>query len=316
MPNIQEQSPPGEDAVIQQIVDATLSKQRKSHQPGQTARRDVHSKSNGLVHGTFRVFADVPSELKVGLFAEAGEYAAVARLSNGALGLAADILPNIRGFALKLSGVHGTKALVGEEQGTEHDFLLANHTTLFASRAEHMLQIATGQFGELLKHSPRVVLSLAASMLKVVKNPLQIAYFSQVAYNLDGRAAKYALIPQARAPFFSLPRVFDKDYLRHGVERLLRNQEVRYTFCVQLQQDPQREPVEDPSIEWRGPLYPVAELVFPASAQPIAETDGEALSFNPWRALVEHHPLGWPGRVRKAVYVADFNWRTETNARG
>ena len=43
------------------------------------------------------------------------------------------------------------------------------------------------------------------------------------------------------------------------------------------------------------------------------ESDGEALSFNPWRTVLELQPLSWAGRVRRAVYAADFKWRTEEN---
>lgn len=42
---------PGEQEAIQAIVEATLEKQRKNYKPGDTARRDVHTKSHGTVAG-------------------------------------------------------------------------------------------------------------------------------------------------------------------------------------------------------------------------------------------------------------------------
>ncbi len=73
--------------------------------------------------------------------------------------------------------------------------------------------------------------------------------------------------------------------------------------------------IEDPSIKWTGPQFAVAELTILHRSEPIRESDGEELSWNPWRVLPDHEPLGWVGRTRKAVYGADFKWRTEENAK-
>lgn len=155
---------------------------------------------------------------------------------------------------------------------------------------------------------------LLRAVLKVVKNPLTTAYFSQTAYQFaDGRAVKYALIPERKSSFFCLPNVFDKDYLRHAAAKFVNQRPAVFTLCVQFQTE--NDPIEDSSVLWRGPLVPVARLViYQGRNVPLLESSGEALSFNPWRTLAEHRPLGWVNRVREAVYRADFNWRTAANA--
>jgi hypothetical protein len=40
---------------------------------------------------------------------------------------------------------------------------------------------------------------------------------------------------------------------------------------------------------------------------------GEDLSFNPWRALAEHRPLGGINRARRQVYLALSAFRHEQN---
>jgi hypothetical protein len=147
----------------------------------------------------------------------------------------------------------------------------------------------------------------------LVGNPLQLAYYSQVPYAWGQGACKFALIPADAPSFFPLSNRLGRDYLRKVAERTLRRREVRYHFCVQLQQDPARESVEDSTVAWAGAYVPVADLTLLKVTQPIQESDGEALSFHPWRALKEHQPLGWPGRARLAAYTASLRWRTEQN---
>ncbi|MGZ8311465.1 MAG: hypothetical protein ACXWUR_05320, partial [Allosphingosinicella sp.] len=47
------------------------------------ARRGPHPKAHGCVTATFRVLPDLPEDLRKGLFARPGEYAALIRFSNG-----------------------------------------------------------------------------------------------------------------------------------------------------------------------------------------------------------------------------------------
>ena len=306
---------PGEQEAIQAIVEATLEKQRKTHKPGDTARRDVHTKSHGTVAGKFRVYDKLPASCKVGLFAEPATYDAQLRFSNGAGGTTgADALPNIRGAAIKLSGVSGKKALVGEEDSTEHDFLLANDRGFFVKDIEDMLLLAQGKMKVLARRRPSVLWNLLGATMKLVKNPLHTAYFSQVPYQFGEAACHWALLPVQQDSFFSLPNFFDRDFLRHAVERTLRKGDSKFIFAVQFQRE--GESISDSTRVWKGRFIPLAELTISQTAKPVLESDGEALSFNPFRALVAHKPLGWPGRTREAVYVADFNWRTETNRAG
>lgn len=304
----------GEAAAIDSMVQAVLDKQRKERVAGTVARRDVHAKSLGLVRGKFRVRDSLPESLRVGLFAQPAEYDAVLRFSNGAFGPAGfDILPNIRGMALKLFNVPGAKLLPGEENSTEHDFLMANDRSFFCAEIEQMLLLTQGKMGALLRRSPGIAWNMMGAMLKLVKNPLTIDYFSQVPYRFGAHACKFALLPGQKSPFLSLPNALDRDYLRHAVESTLRGGEVKLCFAAQFQRE--GESIADSSRVWHGSFVPLAELTLSSIDSPILESDGEALSFNPWRALAEHEPLSWVGRARRAVYFADFAWRTQENNR-
>ena len=309
-------SSPSEQSIIDKMVQAVIEKQRKNHKAGKLAQRDVHTKSHGTYRATFTVRSKLPSELAVGLFAKPGKYDALVRFSNGAFpSNGIDALPNIRGIAVKLLGVPGQKMLPGEENSTEVDFLMANDPTFFAPRIEDMFNLVTGNMKGIAKDNPRVLGLMLKAMFKLVKNPLHVDYFSQVPYAFGPqRACKFALLAGEKSSFFSLPNLFDRHYLRHSAVSVLSEREVTFTFAVQMQQTQgYMEPLEDSSMPWNGEYLPVAELTFHKVTGTVEESDGEALSFNPWRTVTELQPLSWAGRVRRAVYAADFAWRTEQN---
>ena len=326
MPVIENKPSPGEERSIAQVVEAVLDKQRRQHRKGEVARRNQHAKSHGVVKARFRVLAQMPW-LKVGLFAEPRVYDALVRFSNGGGGPDhADALPNVRGAAIKVLGVEGKKLLPGEEDSSEHDFLLANHPTFFCSSIEELLFLVKGDKRKLLLQYPRLALRLGQSLLKPVANPLHLEYFSQVPYRLGGYACKYFLKPVD--PAFAIPDLVDGDLLRHALGDTLKRRSWRFILGVQMQSvdflsprtdgtihGAERRLIEDPSIDWNGPQFALAELTLLRRSEPVRESDGEELSFNPWRVLAEHEPLGWVGRTRKAVYAADFKWRTEENAK-
>ena len=296
---------------IEQLLQLTLEKQRKSYKAGTVARRDVHGKSLGTVDVAFHVHGNIPESVKVGLFAKPESYDGVLRFSNGAFGADAfDFLPNIRGSALKLFGVPGQKALLGEENSTEHDFLMANDRGFFMQSLDQYLLLSQSKMRELVLNHPGVPLRILRAM-KIVKNPLFTDYFSQVPYQYGDYACHYFMVADEHAPFYSLPNAFDRHYLRHGVANVLSKRSTKFQFGVQFQRA--GESIADSTKVWGGKFVTLATVEVTRRSKPLLESDGEGLSFNPFRVLPEHQPLGWVGRTRRAVYAADFAWRKQMN---
>ncbi|MGH2943639.1 MAG: LodA/GoxA family CTQ-dependent oxidase, partial [Solirubrobacteraceae bacterium] len=94
--------------------------------------------------------------------------------------------------------------------------------------------------------------------------------------------------------------------------------EASFHFCVQLQTDPQRMPLDAATVRWQESVSPpvhVATLTLPRQD---VDADGQAvygedLSFNPWRALAEHAPEGSIADARKVAYQAAATLRRERN---
>jgi hypothetical protein len=325
MAKVEDFSPAGEEAIIATMVATFLERQEKMYKPGTTARRALHGKSLGVYKGKL-IVGDLPENLRVGLFAQPGQYDTVMRFSNGGLPeTAPDILPNVRGMALKIYGVDGAKLLPGEENSDEQDFIMANFPTFFVSTAEQMLFVIQGRLLELLAQKPVVAVKTLQATAPLITSLLDIDYYSQVPHSFGGAACKYALLHQPGSTATVNPNFLERDYLRQTANLQLTKATAKFTLAVQLQQ--KGESIDDPVIEWRSPYVPLAQLVlnrieavskgmpFEANAakEIVKESDGEDLSFNPCRSIEEHVAISWPGRMRRAVYAADFEWRQKKN---
>lgn len=87
--------------------------------------RAVHAKAHGIARGTLTVANGLPPELAQGLFARAGRYEAVIRISTNPGDLLDDSIAVPRGLALKVIGVDGER-LPGSEGDTTQDWVMAN----------------------------------------------------------------------------------------------------------------------------------------------------------------------------------------------
>lgn len=305
-----DQAPSGEAAVIDAIVAEIIKRQQKSFDGSGKARRFLHGKSLGVVETVLEV-RELPEEFRIGVFAEPKSYRSVVRFSNGGLPKAADIVPNVRGMALKIYDVPGNKLLPGEERSDENDFVMANDPTFFIKKIEHFIHLIQGKIGDLVGASPDTIPRTVMATNKFVKNLLEIDYFTQVPSRFGDTPCKYALRKTKGYSAKTIPNILERDYLRHSLEKELRRGSVKMEFCVQLQKP--GDSISDSSKAWVGEYIPLADLIFPQITSEIKESDGEDLAFNPYRVIAEHEPLSWPGRLRRAVYAADANWRHEMN---
>ena len=122
-----EEVPHDEQDHIDSLIN-TLREKMKRDYVGQTIRRDAHPKMHGCVKAVFTVEDDLDERCRMGLFRDAGKsYKAWVRFSNQDGTISSDHKKDIRGVAIKLTGVEGYKLLDGEEDGKTHDFIAISH---------------------------------------------------------------------------------------------------------------------------------------------------------------------------------------------
>ncbi len=286
------------------------------------ALRPVFLKPHGIAGATFTVRPDLPEKLRVGVFAGT-EYPAWVRFSSDTVPTAAD-LNTTCGVAIKLFGVPGPKLLAPDEDAPTHDFLLQNHDVFFVDTARDMCEftragVVQGDYGPYLAAHPKTA-RIIDEMAKLVPSVLETDYWSGLPYAFGAdRHVKYKLVPAGGGgdpvPGLSTD---DPNYLHLDLRGRLLEREAHFHFCVQLQTDPERMPLDAATIRWHenaSPPIHVATLTLPRQD---VDADGQAdygenLAFNPWHALAEHAPEGSVAAARKAVYQAAATRRREHN---
>ena len=326
-PHARESVPAGEAEAIARVVEIARRAFERDYAHVRPALRDQHPKSHGCVRAEFTVRADVPAELRHGLFAEPRTYPAWIRFSSSSSVPRPDSRRDANGMSIKVCGVEGVKVLPAERHETTQDFIVANNRSFFCRNASDYVELAARMTeGRLLRFflgpdPRRWRLHELANMLmatqKPVSNPLRIRYWSQTPYALGPHAVKYSAKPPGRrtgrTPLGSHPNA-----LEQAMAEQLRSGDATFEFMVQRQDDPAAMPVEDPTIGWSeraAPFRTVATIHIPPQAfgsKPQRDF-AEALSYTPWHALPEHRPLGGINRIRGAVYEAISVLRHEAN---
>lgn len=316
-----ESKPANEDLYRDKLIELLQAKMMRD--TPQFMERDAHPKQHGLVKAVFSVAADLPQNLQHGVFIPGRNYEAWVRFSNQNAPSQSDRKKDIRGAAIKLMNVPGEKIDVQNSNITSQDFITIS-TPVFVTRDVkeffHLIRALVKGKPALLRHflfHPRSLLNLLKSN-KNYASPLQTRYWSTTPYLLgQQQIVKYSLIPHAGV-VTRIPSAAGPNFLRETMASQLAETDYRFDFCVQLQTDPQRMPVEDPGKEWPEHLAPFIKVATLTIAQQVFDTPaqhayGLNLSFNPWHTLAAHRPLGGINRARHVIYQTLSNFRHRHN---
>ncbi len=281
--------------------------------------RDTHAKGLAVVSAELIVVADLPEHLRVGLFAQPATYAGVIRFSNTDPTPHHDRVADMRAMSIKLTGVPGPRVWGDDGQGTLDLLLMSAKSFMTPTLAEFIdlqdcLRRTTTEpvlgavrlVAFFLRH-PSTARRVMRSQIPCA-NLLELPYFSETPYRFGDRTVQFRAMPR-KAPASRVPGPdAPPNYLNERLRDDLATQDAWFDLQVHFQTDPVRMPIEDSSVEWSDALSPpqtVAALRIPAQPvlRPGPHTIGEDLSFNPWRTLPDHRPLGWVNRVRQSIYA-------------
>jgi hypothetical protein len=293
---------------------------RKSKKYGKG--RALHRKQLSAAKGTIEVLPNLPEFARHGLFASPGKFEALVRLSNGGMDRAADTVPDIRGFALRVLGVLGDSAL-GNGPAKSQDFTLINQEQFaFPKSAEFVdfVVAAASGGGSLLKYLLKRYgfLGGAARMLKLIKSMgkpfggfATEQLFSAVPMACGPYAVRVRLVPTAAngTPTPGAKADWGADFTSR-----LSKQSLQWELQLQPFVSEETTPIEDASVNWVSPYITVARLTLPqqdatsAAGKALAQQVEESV-FDPWQALAAHRPLGDVQRARKVVYFGSQKGR-------
>ena len=286
---------------------------RKSEKYG--TGRALHRKQLTAAQGTLEVLADLPEFARHGLFAAPGTFDARVRLSNGGMDRAPDRAPDVRGFAIGVSGLQGDSAL-GNGPAKSQDFTLINQEAFGFPKSEEFVGFvaaAADGKGTLLKYlvaryglfgGPQRLLKMLKNFGKPFGGFATEPLFSAVPMACGPYAVRVRLLP-ASSNGTATPGA-NSDWGTDFAARLQR-QALQWDLQLQPFVSENLTPIEDASVNWPSAYTTVARLRLPM--QDSASAQGQALLrevetavFDPWQALAAHRPLGDVQRARKVVY--------------
>jgi hypothetical protein len=338
-----ERRSPDEDALIGKIVKVLHWNNKFALRKYKHAIRDAHAKSHGILSGELTVYKDLDPHLRQGLFATPATYPVIARLSSTSGAIRSDQLRGVRGLGIKVLGVAGERepdtGLPGEPATTQ-DFVLVTHrefpfadvrayarTGMLAAWILAWLpDIGLGMISDVAGAAVKVGLPVPATLALFARpntNILGETFYSSAPLRYGNYVAKIAYVPLSDSvkslTDVSVPRDAGPDAHRNMVVQFFESNRAEYELRVQLCTDPVAMPIENASVEWpetASPYQGVAKITFDIqdADSPARRAYGDdALSFNSWRTLKAHRPLGSINRLKKEVYEASSQFRHEMN---
>jgi hypothetical protein len=279
---------------------------QKNFEKHSHAYRGTHLKTQGLVTGSLTVRSDLPEDLQTSLFQPGKKYNVIMRYANEPFKIDPDTVPGPRGIGMKIF-IDGDKT---------HDILMNNAPSLeltdvqttkeiFALRAKYF-EDQEGMEKELKKRSDTKK-QMAPFQLPNT-DLLGMTFFQQAPFHYGPFIAKMALTPsktQCGLTKGKVPKDAGPTILREWVSEYFEKYDAEYTLSVQFCEDPDKEPIEDTSVEWKSKFYEIADLVFPKQDSLSAKRRvfwEEKMRLDPWKGLEDHLPLGGVNRVRRRVY--------------
>jgi hypothetical protein len=293
----------GENIAIEGIKNETREAVTKSE-----GRRAAHPKAHGCVRAQFIVDpSGLPPDARVGVFKQNRTFDAWIRFSSANTTPQNDSVADVRGMAIKLVGVEGTKLLESEKEERTQDFILISHEVFFARNAQEfgiIMSLAKGkpEFESLKNQFLPQLGILKAMQESEIQNPLRGKYWSTVPSRLGPRSVKYHAVAISEVPLPS--DTTSPNFMREAMKAHLQDKEARFEFSVQFHKDEATTPIEDPTVPWSTDFVRVATIVIPPQdfTSPAQMEFCENLSFTPWHSLPEHEPLGAINGARKPVY--------------
>lgn len=294
---------------------------------GGEVRRGFHVKSHGAARGRLTVLEEIPDFARHGLFREPRSFDALIRFSNGFPAERWDILPDLRGCAVRVLDVPGERLLSDPREIGDQDLIALNVPWIPFERPRDFLVISTATSRNLITAPFEIrrqmgtpgafrVTRWGLRLLRPISSVASEVYWSNLPICLGPHAIKFKWVPRATEGWGGVP--FRADHLRRELGRRLRRRELRYDFMAQFFVDEERTPIERGGWEWDEDVAPyvrLAELVVPicdlesSSGQALTHAlDGDA--FSPWNGIEAHRPLGSVQRSRLAVYDASAQHRS------
>ncbi|BBX69297.1 catalase family protein [Mycolicibacterium psychrotolerans] len=308
------------------------------------AIRDAHAKSCAVLHGELTVHSDLDPALRQGLFARPGAtFPVIARISQTSGAIRSDQVRGVRGLGLKVLGVTGAS---GERADAR--FADANQDFVFVTEPAFLFRDAADyakagmRTARALTALPDGGMLLINRMLRAARraaqrsgrdlpaklrvfaepnhHPLRQTFYTAAPVRFGDYVAKLRVAPTPQTVAGAVPATVEDgpyDAASRAVVAYFAARAADYEVSAQLCTEGM--PIEDATVEWpeeSSPYRPVATIRFPEQTgygEALRDFADDGLTFNSWRGIAEHRPLGSINRLKLRVYEASSEFRHSRN---
>jgi hypothetical protein len=153
-------------------------------------------------------------------------------------------------------------------------------------------------------------------------HPLRQAFYTAAPVRFGDFVAKLRVAPTPETVAGATPAVIDDrgyNAASEVVADYFASKPAEYEVSAQLCTDLGDMPIEDATVEWpedKSPYQPVAVIRLPQQTgydDALRDFADDALTFNSWRGIAEHRPLGSINRLKLRVYEASSEFRHRKN---
>jgi hypothetical protein len=306
-----EYPPVNENKYITQMVDELIKQMDVLYPNGTKMLRQAETKMHACLKAKFIVKPNIEEKYRVGIFAEPESYDCIIRFSSAKTGIANDNSKDQQGMAVKIIGVKGEKLILKEHLAGTQDMIGLNYETFVSKNVKEFAGIikafTSGKLSLLLYALNPFHWGLLKRVSKAASKVgalLEESYWSTTPYQFgNGNAMKF-MFRSTLDKETPVPKDPGPDYLKTGMARFLGHSDCTFDVMVQLQENADSMPIEDPTVKWTSPYVQLATIYIPKQEFDTNENRlfGETLSFNPWHSLPAHRPLGGLNRARLSIY--------------
>ena len=256
-------------------------------------KRLQHHKIHGCLKGKFTVHPRLNASFETSLFKKGASYDTWVRFSN--IGKDDDSERDLRGLGVRiLDPARRPGELTGQ------DFLANDTKKHFVRTPEELMEFLHFMSGNRLP-TPELLSLLANAAIQSHKRHslLEDSYHSRTHYRFGSRNIRYGFFPCHTKDYSDV--VMGQNHLSKNLhEEALKG--ICLEFKIQVHNDKYDPLINDYTQEWNSPYQLVATLTFPKQDIRTNAQACENLSFDPWRSLPEHRPLGFLNKARWYIY--------------
>ena len=256
-------------------------------------KRLQHHKVHGCLKGTLSVSPRLKPEFETPVFRKGAVHEIWARFSN--INKDDDSERDLHGFAFRVLDPERTP---GDLKG--QDFLANDTRKHFVRTPEELMDFLHFMSGNRLPTPERLILFKNAALQSHTRHSLlEDSYHSRTHFRFGNHNIRYGFFPCTKRDF---------SHVETGFNHLSKNlrEEARKGICfdfrIQVHNTKTDPAINDYTEGWNSPYQTVAKINFaPQDTRSNKETC-EKLSFDPWRTLPEHRPLGFLNKARWYIY--------------